>query len=439
MNPSATRWVPGTRLAWLCALALPAYVVGGHGVLFGVLYNVVIIALAVLESRGLRGHLPSVERVTESRLVLGLKNEVTLKFHNGTGRSIRLTARDDFPQGFRAEPDELNVHLPPHARRQRSYSVLPPRRGRFEFGDLHLRVEGPARLGALLVTLPATAEAKVYPNLRGPKRYELAARLGALLNVGVRNIRRTGGGGEFEQLREYVPGDPFRDLDWKATAKRQRPITRISGQERSQTVIVGLDAGRMMSTQLDDITKLDHAINAALLLTFVALRGGDKVGLIVFAEGVHHFVPPARGTAQYRRILEALFGIEASVTYVDFRRLVEFVQLRIPRRALLVLFSDLLDESQAMPLAEQATILRKKHLPVCVTMNDPVAEAFSEVPVATSEDAYRRAAAADLLAERDQVKRHLTKAGVGLVEAPAGELAVATVNRYLEIKSRRAL
>jgi uncharacterized protein (DUF58 family) len=213
----------------------------------------------------------------------------------------------------------------------------------------------------------------------------------------------------------------------------------VQGQEQSQNVIVALDAGRMMAMSLDRLTKLDHAINAALLLAYVALRSGDKVGAIVFAERVQCFVPPRRGHAQYRRILEALSTIEASPTYVDFPRLCEFVRARVPRRSLLVIFSDLLDEAQAMPLSEQAPLLRRKHLLLCASMTDPVAETLAQARAENDEQAYHRAAASAILEDRDAIKLHIRKSGVGLVEAPAAELAIHAVNRYLEIKSKHVL
>jgi uncharacterized protein (DUF58 family) len=329
--------------------------------------------------------------------------------------------------------------VPPFARRQVKYKVVPPKRGRFELGDLHVRIDGGLRLGATVATIGAKAEAKVYPNVLGPRRYELAARLGDLRHVGFRSVRRAGGGGEFEQLREYVRGDPYRDLDWKSTAKRQRPITRVYTHERSQQIVILLDTGRMMATELDRLTKLDHAINAALLLSYVALRQGDRVGLVVFGDVVKNFVPPRRGVGQYRRILEALYGVEAEVTYVDFRRLVEFLKIRVPRRALITLFSDLLDETHAKPLADHMALLRKKHLLVCVSMQDPVARRIAEQEIHSSADVFRRAAAADILAERDAVKAQLRKSAIDVLEAPAGDLAVSTVNRYLEIKARQRL
>jgi uncharacterized protein (DUF58 family) len=435
----AVRWVPGRRLALLALLALPAFAFAGWGTLVGLLYNAMLAAAAVYEARWLSSRVPGAARRLDARLLVGMQNEVVIRLHNPSAHALTVTVRDDVPDSFAQDVAEQRVVVAAHAREELSYRVVPARRGRFRFGQVHLRVEGLLALGAVIASHDAQQRCRVYPNLRGPRRYELAMRIGALHSVGVRALRRPGGGGEFEQLREYVNGDSFRDLDWKATAKRRRPVTRVNGQEQSQTVIVALDAGRMMATALDRLTKLDHAINAALLVAYVALRSGDRVGLLVFAENVSSFVPPQRGSTQYRRILEALAVVEASPTYVDFRRLSEFVRARVPRRSLLVIFSDLLDESQATPMAEQAALLKRKHLPVCVTMNDPVAESLAHAEVHGSAQAFRRAAAAAVLEERDAIRAQLRKSGVGLVEAPASALAIETVNRYLEIKSRHAL
>lgn len=434
-----TRWLPGPRLALLTLCALPVYALGAWGMLLGACYTLVLLAAALYEARALAKAAPAANRKLDPRLLVGLENAVEIRLHNRSDLHLRVAVRDDYPSSFRVDLEELRARLAPHARESLRYCVTPDRRGRFGFEAIHLRIEGLLSLGAIIVSYDAAQHARVYPNLRGPRRYELAARLGALRSVGIRAVRRPGGGGEFEQLREYVPGDSYRDLDWKATAKRRRPVTRVQGQEQSQTVILALDAGRMMATALDQLTKLDHAIHAALLLAYVALRSGDKVGLIVFAEQVLSFLPPRRGHAQYRRILEALCAIEARPSYVDFPRLAEFVRARIPRRSLLVIFSDLLDEAQALPLCQQAPLLRRKHLLLCASMTDPVAESLAHARAVNDAQAYQRAAAAALLEDRDAIKLHIRKSGIGLVEAPATELAIAAVNRYLEIKSKHVL
>jgi uncharacterized protein (DUF58 family) len=460
------RLLPGKRLPW--ALVLPLLVLPWAPELawLSALASLMLLAAAWAEGRALGVLAPEVERRLPPRLAVSQSSPVVLRLTSRARRALQLSLRDDVPLELGAEPKTLVHAMPARGRHELGYSLTPMRRGDFELGDVHVRVEGLLQLGAATVTYAARSPLRVYPNLRQTARFELAARAGTLHGLGVRAARALGGSGELEQLREYVPGDAQRDLDWKATAKRRRPITRVYGQERAQTVLVALDAGRMMASahgepptpttaralDADDdtpapdqdaltvrTTKLDHALHAALLLAHVALRGGDRVGALVFADDVRVFVPPRRGPRQYLRILDALATVQPSDAYVDFRRMAELLRARVPRRSLLVVFSDLLDDTQALPLAEHAGLLAKKHLPVCVTLNDPVADALGHARARGVDDVHRRAAAAVLLEDRAAVKARLRKAGVALVEADASGLAVATVNRYLAIKARRAL
>jgi uncharacterized protein (DUF58 family) len=443
--PVRMRSLPGRRLPLYALLGLCAYPFGSYGLIIGVLYTGLLALCALYEVHELRRTLPKIERKLDARLLVGVENRIVIRLHNASDRQVRVSVRDDAPDSFaidetdHGKDTELAAVLQPHARAELCYQALPNCRGDHAFGALHMRIEGRLGLGALIASVDASRSVRVYPNLRGPRRYELAFRLHTLHSVGVRSMRRPGGGGEFEQLREYVAGDSYRDLDWKATAKRRRPVTRVLGHEESQSVVIALDVGHMMAAPLDALTKLDHAIHAALLLAYVALRRGDKVGLVLFAHDVLEFLPPRSGHAQYGRILESLSVAQAHPTYVDFRRLAEFVRTRVPRRALLVMFSDLLDETQALPLAASAKLLRQRHLPLCVSMKDTQAERLAHSPAANAEAAYRRGGERTPLEGPTKNKLHLRKAGIGILEAGAGELAVATVNRYLEIKSRHAL
>jgi uncharacterized protein (DUF58 family) len=428
--------LPTRRLILLALAAVPLAVRAPWLV---VCWDLVLLALFLLEGRRLASLAPACERVHDERLVVGVANTIRLRLHNPSAYALRVTVRDDTPAGWTVTPDDLSVELPPFARRELSYAAEPPRRGDAQFGDLHLRIDGGPRLCTAAVTVPAERDVRVFPNVLGPRRYDMAARLGELALLGFRTIRKDGQGGEFEKLREYVPGDDYGDIEWRATARRGRPIVRVHQRERSQQVLLCVDAGRMMATRLGSITKLDHAINAALLTAFVALRQGDRVGLVVFAGEVRAFVPPRVGGAQYRRLLDALATVEPELTFVDFRRMTDFVRARVPRRSLVLLFSDLLDEAHAAPLATCAPILAERHLPVCCTLSDDVVRALSEASPATAADVYQRAAAADLLEEQQAIRAKLSRGGVELVEASAGELAVATVNRYLELKRRGRL
>jgi uncharacterized protein (DUF58 family) len=435
-------------LLWLAALGVPlAALDGGSGVGLWLVvgYDALLLLGSWLEGRSLRTRPPRVERHLLDRLVSGRAGRVELVVHNPHARPVQVLLRDTPPPELALVPAELPVKLAGFGRARLPYRMSPERRGSYALGDVYAHLEGPLGLGAWRTSVPASETVRVYPDVIGTRGDELRLRLRDQQHAGSRQVRQLGGGGEFAQLREYVAGDPFRDLDWKSTAKRRRPVTRVLQHERSQTILLCLDVGRMMAGRMDEaagragVTKLDHALDAALMLAWFALRQGDYVGLVLFGATVSTYVPPGRGSAHYARLLDASYDAQAQSTFVDFRSLVSFVRTRVKKRALVVLFSDLLDDEHAMPLADSAAVLRQKHLPLCVTLEEPLAARLADAPATDPGDVYARAAAADLLSDRERVKAHLTKSGVGLVEASASELALSTVRRYLEIKAKHAL
>lgn len=432
------RFTPGPRLGWALLVIAPLLVCGEAWAWVALSCDCLLLALALLEARYLRARLPELSRELPPRLSLG-DNTITLQLRNNSSNRMRGRICDDAPDSFECTPRELSFELAPLQHCTLTYTLQVRARGQYQFGSLHMRVDGPLGLGATIAIQAANADVRVYPSPRGPLRYELALRRGALSGVGVRRAGRPGGAGELDQLREYVPGDALRDLAWKASAKRLHPITRVHDQEQSQTIMIALDAGRLMAAPLGDFCKLDHAIHAALLLAWVALRAGDAVGIVIFEQEVLGSLLPARGRSQYRRILECVYAVEASDAYVDFRALTSFVRSHVPRRSLLLLFSDLVDESQARPLSAELPKLSPKHLPLCVTLRDPVTSQLAQAQANDVSEVYLRAAASDLVAERALTKRLLTRAGVQVLEASAQQLSIETVNRYLDIKRQQVL
>ena len=433
------RFTPGPRLWWVLLAFAPLWLAGPSWSAIAFVLDGAVLALAFWESRALRARLPAVQREAPARLALGEDNVITLQLHNAEATGLRGRIVDDAPESFVCTPAELSFELGPRESRALSYRVRVQRRGQYRFGSLHLRADGSLGLGALIAIQPLAAEVRVYPSPRGPQRYELALRRGTLSGVGVRRAGRQGGAGELDQLREYVPGDAPRDLAWKASAKRLHPITRVHSQEQSQTVMIALDAGRLMAAPLGELRKLDHAIHAALLLAWVALRAGDAVGVVVFEQDVVSYLLPARGRSQYRRILERVYAVEPGDAHVDFRALTSFVRRTVPRRSLVMLFSELFDESQVLPLSAELPKLMPKHLPLCVTLRDPMTSQLAQASATHAQQVYLRAAAADLMAERALTKRQLMRAGVQVLETTVQEMSVQTVNRYFEIKGQHRL
>ena len=371
----------GAGCALYALLALVLYAIPGAGVLGRhALHRAARLPARVYEARALGRAAPEAARKLDARLLVGTENRGGGAHLQPVGAAPAASrCATTCPARSRSITTSCRRCCAPHARRELSYQrgaqparplrvrrAAPARRRavRARRGDRHDRP--PQRARACTRTCAARAATS---SRHGSARCTASA---------CARMRRPGGGGEFEQLREYVAGDSYRDLDWKATAKRRRPVTRMLDQEQSQTVIVALDAGRMMATELDALPKLDHAIHAALLLTLrrAAQRRQGRPGRVRARRARLRAAAPRR-TRSTGASSRSLTGVESSSTYVDFRRLAEFVRVRLPRRALLVMFSDLLDESQAMPLADSAPLLRQRHLPLCVSMNDPVAEGLA--------------------------------------------------------------
>ncbi len=434
MVPSARLWVV------LCLLALPTMAAGfiaGLGPLVA-LIDVILLAVAVADFALARRAELKVWRELPVRFQVGVGSQVTLHFVN-TGRALQVDLRDDSPQAFESTPDTLSIALAASSRGRVHYATTPSKRGKFSFGDVHLRVRGPFGFVWHERTVPAAVAVSVFPDMRGASRLLLSDAALDFVNLGLRQLRRDGRGSEFARLRDYAQGDSARDVDWKATARRGRPVTRVMESERSQTVLIGVDAGRSMAARVDGLTKLDHAVNAALFLAFVAVRNGDKVGLVVFADGIKTYLAPANGRLQYRKIVDALYTAKPHLTYVDYLALFKELNLRLMKRSLLCVFTDFIDEDQAQTMVDPMRRLAKRHVPLCLSVKDAALVELLQTTPKDPELAYQHAVASELLLEREAMKRKVGRDGVTVIDVDADQLSLAAVNQYLEIKARGTL
>jgi len=425
-------------LAFLLALPLVAL----EGVttpwgLIGVGWCALVFGLLVVDNRlSLRAQRLQVERVLERKLSLGVDNRVQLRLENLSRWTLRLTIKDDPPDGFITPERELRVTLGPHEQTVVTYGTTPRKRGHFRFGDVHVRGQSFLGLSLWQRRIPAAVDAAVYPDIRSVARLDLSLRAHRLEDAGLRRARARGAGTEFESLREYVRDDDHRRIDWKATARRGRPFTRQYEEERSRTIMLLIDAGRMMSAEVEGLSKLDHAVNAALMLAYVALRRGDAVGLIVFADAVQAIVPPRKGKAHLQRVLDALYGVQPTLAEPNYRAALYHLHDRARKRSLAVLFTDLVDEQASRRLIAHVAAAYPRHLPLLVTMSDPEIIRASRLRPETPEELFERAVACSVLADRERALGALRGSGAVVLEASAGELSMALVNRYLELKER---
>ncbi len=379
------------------------------------------------------------KRELPAKLSIGVPNQVTLSVHNASAKTATITARETPPPGFAGDRAIGPLEVPPRGDAEIVLTFTPPGRGLFRFGGLGVRSLGPRGLAGWLYTAPIDEDAKVYPDIQAVKSYSLLARRGALAELGVKKVRFSGAGTEFESLREYQRDDDYRDIDWKATARRGKPVVRSFESERSQTMVLAVDAGRLMTPRVGPLAKLDRAVNAALLLAYLGTERDDLVGLLVFGRDVIAYLPPKKGHRQFLAILEALYSVEGTVEEPDYGRALRYLAARLSKRSLVVLFTDLVGAEPSKRLIDVLAGLSPRHLPLVITQRNRGIEAKALADVTTETDAFSAAVAEDVLRDKAAALRVLSSHGAMVLDVHPEELSVAAVNRYLEVKARGRL
>ena len=377
----------------------------------------------------------AVSRVHPAVVGMGRSATVAITIHNPLERLLRVTLRDASPPSLRREPVVQRLALGPGAWRSAAAGIRPTRRGYVALGPLTVRTEGPLRLAGRQATLGLHDRLKVYPALPGRAEVALHVDRARLLEAGVRSSRLRGGGTDFESLREYRPDDELRRINWRATARAVRAISNDYREERNQQVLLLLDAGRTMAGSVAGVSRFEHAVDAAVAVGELASRVGDQVGMVVFGKGLRAMVEPRSGRAQPRRILDQLFDLQPSLEAANYPLAFGAVLSRHRRRSLIVLLTELSDESVLEPLSAAVPVLLSRHLVLIGAVRDPEVEAMARSLPSTSEEVYLKAAAAGAVAARDRAAGLLGRLGSVVVDAPAGALAGRLADQYLKIKS----
>jgi uncharacterized protein (DUF58 family) len=302
---------------------------------------------------------------------MGAETEVRINIQNASKRALNLIVKDEHPpQMILTGMREGRVRVDAHSSATLIYGVKPPRRGRFEFGYTALRFLSRFRLIWCQLDVAEPVAVKVYPNMRRAREAELKA-LGARSVVSShRKTSWRGEGREFESMRDYVRGDELRHISWTATARRGKLTTRQYQIERDQTILIAIDAGRLMTARIEQETKLDSAVHATLALFSAAARSGDNAGLVVFGRRIKSYLPPGRGRDHIESALEALHAVEPEMIEPSYPHAFQFIAANSKRRSLVVLLTDLVDEEGSKELLNSLHILRPRHLPLVVTIAD---------------------------------------------------------------------
>ena len=438
-----TRYVPTARLALCVAVASAAWLLpSGIGTAIALALLVLVLAMAgwdVLQ-------LPSadalaVAREAPAQLGSGDDAAVTYTIASGWPHAVRVLLAERVPAALAGRGVHSHALVVPALGTVTAQTALRGlTRGPAALGDVALRLHGRLGLVDVIRDVPMAHTVEVVPSLSQVKRFRLLAVQRRLRDAGVRQIRRRGGGLTFDALREYVPGDDPRHIDWKATGRRGAAQVREYTVEQGQTVIIALDAGRLMTQVAGDRSRFEYAINACLVLADVALQGKDKVGLLVFDDQIRGWVPPTSGTAAMRAIRRTLAGCEARLVEPDYALAFRTLAQRQRSRALVICLSDVVDVRASRAVVTQTRHAALRHITVFLALrNDTLVAAAQPAAAGGETDVWRGAAAESLLDARAEALVRMRRTGVQVLDVPPQAMSAALVNRYLSIKARGEL
>lgn len=436
--------IPTKRLVGLAfattAVAFAAGYVAGVDLAWLALDGVGLLGVAADALAG-RGKRIAVARTTADIFSVGRPNPVTLTITNLSDRTLSGTVVDDPIAETTVTGLPGHFTLGPRASAVLRYEVTPLRRGRRALGGVTVRYGLPLGLLMKQERIELPDEVDVYPDVHAARALDMLRRQGRE-DARVGSLRVRGGDTEFERLRPYQRGDERKHVDWRASARREELVARQFQAESNQNVVFALDVGRGMRgapSGDEGLTSIDHALAAALLTADVALRGGDRAGLLTFDDQPRAFLRPTGGRAGGRKLTRAVYAVEATLAATDYRTAMVYLKTQLKARSLFVLFTNLLDPRSARDLAAAVRSLVPRHLPLCVLLRDEEVERLALAPIERTDDLYVRAAAAESLAWRDGIVRSLKRAGALVLDARPEDVTPLLVKRYLEVKARRLL
>jgi uncharacterized protein (DUF58 family) len=428
--------VPTRRLALAAVVTAVVLLLLPEGAVGLLVANVVLLAVAFVDfALAPNPSVIGVERTLPGVVALGVEGDVRWRISNPTARSRRVAFADELAPSLRAAVRRSRVTVPAHGRAEVATTFRPARRGRFEPTAVAVRVEGPLGLAARQRTRSLPGLIRVYPPFKSKDEAELRINRARILEVGLRSAQGRGGGTEFEQLREYSPDDDFRRIDWAATARTGKAIVRTYRAERNQTVVLLLDNGRVMAGRVADVPRVEHAMDAVMMLTAVATRLGDKCGLVAFDRQVRAVVPPSHRRDQLGRVTEAMYELEPQLAESDYRSAFTETLGRFRRRSLLVVFTELVEQAVGEYLLPALPLIVRNHVVLIASVQDPEIVKWANDSPEEPSSAYRTAAAVAARNERARTAAKLRGLGATVVDARPGELAPLLADAYLKVKA----
>lgn len=375
-------------------------------------------------------------RILGDRLSNGDDNPILISVQNNYGYPVKAEVIDEAPEQFQLRSMRLEVPLRSGEDKVLRYTVRPTKRGEYVFGTLNVYVSGILYLARRRMKFEKDKSVAVYPSFIQMRKYELVAISNRLTEAGIKRIRKVGRTMEFDQVKDYVPGDDIRTINWKATARKAGLMVNQYEDERSQQVYSIIDKGRVMKMPFEGLTLLDYAINASLVISNIAQLKHDKPGLVTFSEKMGAFIPAERSGKQMNRIMEVLYKQKTRFLESNYEKLFIYLRYKITTRSLLLFytnFESLVSLRRQLPFFRR---LAKSHVLVVIFFENTELKTLLNSEASTLEDVYIKTIAERQAMEKRIIVKELSKYGIHAVLVPPQQLNIGVINKYLELKAR---
>ncbi|MCT4593462.1 MAG: DUF58 domain-containing protein [Anaeromicrobium sp.] len=403
-----------------------------------IIYNVVALLVLLYDYKTTKyDENIEIDRFGDDKLSIHEVEHINFTIHNKNNEPIQVKIRDEVPDfHFEIMDEVISQKILPREKSNLSYRIVPKKRGAYEFNNIHMRIESRLKLVYLKKIISIPREYKVYPNLKNLKKYKLLVGKNKLMEPGRKSLKTIGSKTSFSHLREYVVGDEYRKINWKATARENKLIVNEYEPEKNQRIHVLLDEGRTMSGEIRGHKKLDMAIDAALLLGDISNQKGDLCGLTTFNRKVNSYVKPGKGPAHRNHILETLYHIEGSNHTSNYKEAFLHLKKKEKHRSIIFLFTDFSIMEEGHEILKHLPVISKNNIVTIVLIRDENKEALLDEKSNSVEKIYDKAVAMEMIRNREMVISLIKKRKIMCIEADKEELSLKVINKYLEIKNQ---
>lgn len=422
-------------LLFAASFALPSLYFVGEVILLGLLGMTLLDALLTFASKKTLRF----ERKVQNRLNLGDKNEVELLVQNLMGQPVSFILHEGFPLEMQERSKVFKAFLKANDERTFKYDFTPKERGEFHFGNAFFIISSVFNLVSRKVLIECEETVRVYPSVFQMKQFELLVFQKQKTSSGIKKIRRIGNTSEFEQIRNYVQGDEIKTINWKATSRKNELMVNQYQEEKSQHVYCIIDKSRNMQVQFDGLSMLDYSINSTLVFSNIALKKGDKTGLITFSDKIGSQLPADRSGGQMRRIIEELYNQKTHYLEPNYELLYQSIRRTIKTRSLLILFTNFETEfamRRALPLLRR---INQKHVLVLVFFQNTDLQELAFKTAKNTKDIYTSAVAERMTSMKGRITQELKQNGIQTILTLPSDLSINTINKYLELKAKGAI